>query len=217
MYSVWDENYHVNEYEEHLLKRACIPEYQWIEDDLTPEPYDLESYKRLAHIRDDLENFMQCYKNNLLICGESVGCGKTSWAFKLLLTQIENNWKKIYAEEFEITDKQYDIALFIPTVPFIIDIKQFGSNKEAEKLYFRAKSTDLLVLDDIAALEMSKYDYNILYAIIESRNIAHLPTIFTSNCTSKDEMEKYVGNRLADRVWANATVVELTGSSKRGK
>jgi DNA replication protein DnaC len=217
---IWDENKKVNEYEAHLLRRACVPMYQWIEDDLklAPNSPDIESYRRLMHIREDLVNFTTCSKNNLIICGESIGCGKTSWAFKLLLTQIENNWKKIYAEEFEITDRQFDIALFLSVPQFIVDIKQFKGTKYEEtiELYSRAKETDLLVLDDIAALEMNKYDYNALYSIIEARNLSHLPTIITSNCVSKDEMSVVLGPRLADRIWANATVVELKEFSRRG-
>lgn len=215
----WDENKKVNEYEAHLLKRACIPMYQWIEDDLilSPNSPDIESYSKLIEIRENLAEFEMCIKNNLLICGKSLGCGKTSWAFKFLLTQIENNWRKIYAEEFDITDKHFDIALFLSVPQFVVDIKQFNNNHTATELYFRAKQTELLVLDDIAALDMNKYDYNALYSIVEARNLAHLPTITTSNCTSKEDMSKILGPRLADRIWADAVVVELKEFSRRGR
>lgn len=214
---VWDENKKVNEYEGHILRRANVPMYQWIEDKLTPlTDKDVESFKRLQYIRENLPEFIASYTNNLIICGKSVGCGKTAWAFKLLLTHISNNWKKIYAEEFEITDKQFDIALFLSTIPFLFDLKQFGNNADARELYTRAKTTDLLVIDDIVSTEMSRYDYTAIYAIIESRNLAHLPTIFTTNCTTRDEMTKHLGLRLTDRIWSNAEVIEITGPSLRG-
>ena len=214
---IWDENKKVNEYEGHLLRRANIPMYQWIEDELRVlNTDDTESFRRLRTIRENLSDFLTSDKNNLIICGQSVGCGKTAWAFKMLLTQIENNWKKIYAEEFKITDEQFDIALFLSAVPFLFDLKQFGNNSNAREFYTRAKITDLLVIDDIVSAEMSKYDYTAIYAIVESRNLAHLPTIFTTNCTTKDEMTKHLGVRLTDRIWSAAEIIEIKGPSLRG-
>ena len=215
-YRIWDEDYDINEYEKHLLERADIPKYQWIEDALVPDKCDAQSYERLHRIRMELKEFIKCDKNNLLICGNNLGCGKTSWAFKLMLTYIEKNWGRIYAEEFEITDKQFDIALFISVPQFIVDIKLFGNNELAKQQYFRAKKTELLILDDIAALEMSKYDYNVIYSILEARNLHHLPTIITTNCVGTDEMSKILGPRLTDRIFKFATIVELQGNSKRG-
>ena len=211
----WTEDYEPNEYERHLLERANLPKYRWIEDDLLPQSCDEEAYMRLARIRNELSEFVQVDKNNIVICGSTLGCGKTTWAYKLLLTYIENNWKKIYAEDFEISDKQFDIALFLPTVPFLIDVKQFN-NKKCGELYERAKKTDFLVLDDIAAVNMSNYDYNVLYAVVEIRLIEHKPTIFTTNYTSYEEMNKILGSRLAERIWKNSKVIELKGSGMRG-
>ena len=211
----WTEEYEPNEWEKHLLQRANVPEYRWIEEDLVPQTCDEEAFTRLARIRNELSDFESVDKNNIVICGSSLGCGKTSWAYKLLLTHIENNWKKIYAEEFEITDKQFDIALFLPTVPFLIDVKQFN-NKKCGELYERAKKTDFLVLDDVAAVSMSNYDYNVLYAVVETRLIKHKPTIITTNCTSYEEMNKIFGSRLAERIWKNSKVIELKGKGMRG-
>lgn len=211
----WTEEYEPNEWERHLLQRANVPEYRWIEEDLVPQTCDEEAFTRLARIRNELSDFESVDKNNIVICGSSLGCGKTSWAYKLLLTHIENNWKKIYAEEFEITDKQFDIALFLPTVPFLIDVKQFN-NKKCGELYERAKKTDFLVLDDVAAVSMSNYDYNVLYAVVETRLIKHKPTIITTNCTSYEEMNKIFGSRLAERIWKNSKVIELKGKGMRG-
>lgn len=211
---IWNEEFIPNDYQEHLLERANLPDYRWVEDALSPADCDVEAYNRLANIRENLENFETTVKNNLLLCGSNLGCGKTSWAYKLLLTHIENNWKKIYGEVFEITDRQYDIALFLSAVPFLVDVKQFN-NKECTELYQRAKKTDFLVLDDIAAVDMSQYDYNVLYAVIETRLVAHRPTIFTTNCTSPSEMNKIFGSRLAERIWKNSTIVELKGRGVR--
>jgi len=211
----WTEEYEPNEYERHLLQRANIPEYRWVEEDLIPQTCDEEAYSRLARIRNELSEFELVEKNNIVICGSALGCGKTSWAYKLLLTHIENNWKKIYAEDFAVSDKMFDIALFLPTVPFLIDVKQFN-NKKSGEMYERAKQTDFLILDDIAAVNMSNYDYNVLYAVVETRLINHKPTVFTTNHTSYEEANKVLGSRLAERIWKNSKIIELKGSGMRG-
>mgnify|MGYP007101919747 CR=1 FL=1 len=95
-------------------------------------------------------------------------------------------------------------------------MKQFGGNEDAYKLYQRLEKTELAVFDDIAAVKMSSYDYNILYALVETRVFAHLPSIYTTNITDKDEMEKILGPRLADRIWENSLIIELKGQNYRG-
>lgn len=215
-YTVWDENYRINGYEENILEHSLLPEYQWEESRLAPDDCDANSYERLAKIRDNLDDFFSIDKNNLVICGENLGCGKTSWAVKLMLTYIEQNAHRLAAYSKEEIEKYFNIALFISTVPFLVDIKQFSDNKEAQKIYQRAKTCELVIFDDIAAVNMSNYDYNILYAIIETRVLAHYPSIFTTNCVSEAEMSKVLGPRLADRIWNTSTVIELKGKGFRG-
>jgi DNA replication protein DnaC len=97
-----------------------------------------------------------------------------------------------------------------------VDIKQFSDNKDAAKIYQRAKTCELVVFDDIAAVNMSNYDYNIIYALAETRVLSHYPSIFTTNCTSEEELKKTLGPRLADRIWNTSTIVELKGKGFRG-
>ena len=215
-YKIWDENYDINGYELNILEHSLLPEYHWQESRLAPDDCDVRSYERLAKIRDNLDDFFSIDKNNLVICGENLGCGKTSWAVKLMLTYIEYNAHRLAGYSKEEIDKNFDIALFISTVPFLVDIKQFSDNKEAQKIYQRAKNCELVIFDDIAAVNMSNYDYNILYALIETRVLAHYPSIFTTNCTSEEEMKKTLGPRLADRIWNTSTVIELKGKGFRG-
>jgi DNA replication protein DnaC len=73
------------------------------------------------------------------------------------------------------------------------------------------------VFDDVGAVPMSQYDYNVLYALIDSRVFAKLPSIYTTNATSKEEMSKIVGPRLADRIWNADTIIEFKSNGIRGK
>lgn len=216
MYSIWDDKRTINGYEQALLERSNLPEYQYVESELVPEDIDDVAYARLSKIRSRLSEFYSIQKNNLVICGKNLGCGKTSWAIKLMLTHIENKAPLLRGkEEWEI-DTFFNIALFIPTVPFLVDIKQFNDNKEASEIYQRAKTAQLVIFDDVGAVSMSKYDYNILYAIIEMRVLNHLPSIFTTNCISQEELQTVLGPRLADRIWNTSKIIELKGRGFRG-
>lgn len=216
MYSIWDENRNVTGYERAILERSNLPEYQWIEAGLVPEDVDDGSYARLAKIRAQLSDFYCIQKNNVVICGKNLGCGKTSWAVKLLLTHIENNAPRLRGKEDWEIDSEFNVALFIPTVPFLVDIKQFNDNRQASEIYQKAKTAQLVVFDDVGAVNMSKYDYNVLYAIIEMRVLNHLPSIFTTNCVSEDELKEALGPRLADRIWNTSKIIELKGRGFRG-
>lgn len=216
MVNIWDENREISGYERAILEYSNLPEYQWVEAKLIPDSVDSENFKRLNRIRQELNNFYCVDKNNLVICGSNLGCGKTSWAVKLLLTHIENNATRLRGVSDDEVEKLFDIALFIPTVPFLVDIKQFNDNKEASKLYQRAKKSELVVFDDVGAVSMSNYDYNVLYSIIEMRVLSHLPSVFTTNCTSENEMIEALGPRLADRIWNTSKIIELKGRGFRG-
>lgn len=216
MYSIWDETRTITGYEKAILERSNLPEYQWIEASLSPEDDDIIAYERLSHIRAALDTFYCVQKNNVVICGKNLGCGKTSWAVKLMLTHIENRAPILRGKEDWEIDSEFNIALFIPTVPFLVDIKQFNDNKQASEIYQRAKTAELVVFDDVGAVNMSKYDYNVLYAIIEMRVLNHLPSIFTTNCVSEDELKEALGPRLADRIWNTSKIIELKGRGFRG-
>lgn len=215
MYSIWDENYQISEAEKHILRLANIPECQQQEAILSPDDCDLDAFTRLTHIRENLNKFMSSSKNNLVICGENLGCGKTEWALKLMLTHIENNKHRLdFVDKSEIDN--YNIAMFCLTASFLVDIKQFNHNDKACIMKERLKTAELVVFDDVAALPMSNYDYSTLYGIVEERIWNGLPTIYTTNVTSQDELSKILGPRLADRIWKMSVVIEFKGKGYRG-
>lgn len=215
MFSVWDENYKISEAEKHLLRLANIPECQQQEAILSPDDCDIEAFKRLGNIRNNLEDFLYSSKNNLLICGKNLGCGKTEWALKMMLTHIENHKHDLDFVDIGEIDK-FNVGLFCLTVPFLVDYKQFNHNDKACAMKERLKTTELAVFDDVAALSMSSYDYSVLYGIIEERLWNGLSTIYTTNITTFDDLAKELGPRLAERIWKMSVVVELKGEGYRG-
>lgn len=213
---LWDGNYELTATEEFLLKWANIPEYQWCEADLQPDSCDIDAFDMLLNIRNHISDFvMHC--NNLVICGKNLGCGKTEWALKLMLTYIEQCVPRFkYLDAKEVDAGVINACVFCQTVPFLVEMKQFGNNSDSLKLYKKLKTSELVVFDDISAVTMSNYDYNILYALVESRVWSGLSTIFTTNATSKAELEKEIGPRLAERIWKTSKIVELKGRGYRG-
>lgn len=202
--------------EQFILENSYLPKYQWVEDNLAPLD-DLEQFKRLKEIRSNLMQFLCSGKNNLILCSNNLGNGKTSWAVKLMLTYVELQKGKLnHIDENKVTIDRYDYCVFCQSVPFLIEMKQFGNNKQSYDMYHRLCKTQLAVIDDLGVVAMSQYDYNIIYAIFEKRLFAGLPTIVTTNIANSEEAEKVLGKRLVDRIWNNSEVIEFKNKGFRG-
>lgn len=202
--------------EKFILENSYLPKYQWIEDKLSAGK-DEHAFKRLSEIRKDIEAFLNSNINNLVICSENLGNGKTSWAIKLMLTYIELQRGKLdMVDERLITTDNYDFCVFCQSVPFLVEMKQFGNNKKSYEMYQRLCKTRLAIIDDLGAVPMSQYDYNIIYAIFEKRLFEGRPTIVTTNFANKASAEKELGPRLVDRVWSNSEIIEFTNRGFRG-
>lgn len=202
--------------EKFILENSYLPKYQWIEDKLSAGKDD-RAFKRLSEIRKDLISFLTSSINNLVICSENLGNGKTSWAIKLMLTYIELQRGKLdMVDERLITTDNYDFCVFCQSVPFLVEMKQFGNNKKSYEMYQRLCKTRLAIIDDLGAVPMSQYDYNIIYAIFEKRLFEGRPTIVTTNFANKASAEKELGPRLVDRIWSNSEIIEFKNRGFRG-
>ena len=202
--------------EDFILKHSYLPRYQWIEDSLSAGQ-DKDAFKRLSEIRKDIQAFLSSSVNNLVICSNNLGNGKTSWAIKLMLTYIEQQAGKLnHIDENLVNIDNYDYCAFCQSVPFLVEMKQFGDNKKSYEMYQRLCKTNLAIIDDLGAVPMSQYDYNIIYAIIEKRLFAGLPTIITTNFADKSLAEKEIAPRLIDRIWNNSEIIEFKNKGFRG-
>lgn len=202
--------------EKFILKNSYLPRYQYIEDNLVPD-IDTTQFLRLREIRGNMHNFLNSSTNNLVLCSEHLGNGKTSWAVKLMLTYIEMQKGKLdYVDEKKINVDNYDYCVFCQSVPFLVEMKQFGSNKKSYEMYQRLCRTNLAIIDDLGAAPMSQYDYNIIYAIFEKRLFEGRPTIVTTNFANKESAEKELGPRLVDRIWSNSEIIEFKNRGFRG-
>lgn len=91
----------------------------------------------------------------------------------------------------------------------------FDSKKETQSEIMNAlQMADLLILDDAGAEKWSSWVETTLYSIINSRYMARLPVIITSNLDLV-ELKEAVGYRTFDRLIETCPIIENTASSYR--
>lgn len=119
-------------------------------------------------------------------------------------------------------------CLMINSTDYLDYVKNDRETVENGVLIFNAsifKRVDILILDDIGTLNLSRGSDNYtswaeseLYSLIEARNRNGLSTLFTSNYSPKDlQTERGYDFKLVDRILSRSSaVIEVTGTSFRG-
>ena len=171
---------------------------------------DLNSFKRLKAIKDNIKLFVDKHQN-LLISSENVGNGKTTWSAKIIRAYIDD-----YAQNYSFINNTP--VLFINVPQFLMKKKLAINNSdelaEIEEIERCIFSSDIVVFDDIATKTASDYDKELLYVYINYRTDNFLTSIYTTN-VSKTDLEKELGERLADRIIGYSVCIELDGASRR--
>ena len=166
---------------------------------------DEKAYDRLSEIKSDIVDFVDNGRN-LVIAGSTTGNGKTTWAIKLLHKYFD---RVCVGNGFEVR------GLFINVPTLLIKLKDFG-DPISSKLKRSMLNADLVVWDDIGAINLSNYDYEQLLMLIESRVFAEKSNIFTTNKVTDELFEEAVGTKLTSRIWFDSEIIVLNGTDKRG-
>lgn len=77
---------------------------------------------------------------------------------------------------------------------------------------------DLLVISDVEpnpTVPASEFEERALMEVIDRRYGAMLPTVVTSNTTSRSSLAKFIGQRTVDRLFHDAVVVPMLWTSYR--
>lgn len=164
---------------------------------------DRDSYKRLAEIRKNIVDFVKDGKN-LYICGRS-GNGKTSWAVRLLQSYFHHKAPGNY-ENLQ--------GMFISTSDFLFKLKDFN-NALPKEYRDHVMTVPIVIWDDICGSCMSKYDYMQFFTYINGRTLAGFTNVFTSNITSRQEVNELLGERLMSRIYDASEIIELKGGDMR--
>lgn len=152
----------------------------------------------LASIRDHcVGKFNQ--GENFYFYSASPGSGKTTWAIKILNTYLANVCE---------TPFRYIPAFFVNIPEFFRDEKWNiqNPNKAHDEFRRQLESAVIVVWDDIGLSNLTKYEYDILYSLINARMRACRSNIFTSN-HSIDEIKERVGTAIYSRLSACEQVI----------
>ena len=167
---------------------------------------DLEQFKQLAAIEQDIVNFINEGKN-LYLHSAIPGNGKSSWSLRL----AEAYFNKIWAR----TSGKCRV-LFISVPRFLLAIKDNISAKSSYVEYIKENvlEADLVIWDDLASKVGSEFELSHLLSLIDNRLVLGKSNIYTSNL-NKQQLYTAIGERLASRVANMSIDIELFGSDKR--
>jgi DNA replication protein DnaC len=134
---------------------------------------DLEQFKQLAAIEQDIDKFVAEGKN-LYLHSANCGNGKSSWSLRL----AEAYFNKIWAR----TDIRCRV-LFISVPRFLLALKDNITTKSTYVEYIKENvlEADLVIWDDIAAKMGSEFELTHLLNIIDNRLALGKSNIYTSN------------------------------------
>lgn len=167
---------------------------------------DLEQFKQLAAIEQDIVNFINEGKN-LYLHSAIPGNGKSSWSLRL----AEAYFNKIWAR----TSGKCRV-LFISVPRFLLAIKDNISVKSPYVEYIKDNvlEADLVIWDDLASKVGSEFELSHLLSLIDNRLVLGKSNIYTSNL-NRQQLYTAIGERLASRVANMSIDIELFGSDKR--
>lgn len=190
----------------YMMENSNIPIAKRVPIKLTPSKVDIEAFRKLSTIKDDIYNFVYDGKS-LYISSKIVGNGKTSFSLKILMHYFET----CLEDELDVR------GVFVHVPTFLIKLKDFNNiDEQFEELKRLLLGVDLVVWDDIASTDMSAYDISQLTSYIDARVMNELSNIYTGNITSREQMQEVLGARLTSRIWNSKTeIVEFFGGERR--
>ena len=115
----------------------------------------------------------------------------------------------------EVLDKGYDV--FYGSIQSIMDKlegEHFGRIPREDSIKEDILTCDLLIIDDLGAEFVTQFTTAELYNIINSRILASLPTIISTNLNINEIAEKY-SQRIASRIIGDSEAIYFCGKDIR--
>jgi DNA replication protein DnaC len=167
---------------------------------------DLEQFKQLAAIEQNIVNFIQEGKN-LYLHSANCGNGKSSWSIRLAEAYFNKIWARSEAK---------CRVLFISVPRFLLALKDNITVKSSYIDYIKDNvlEADLVIWDDIAAKMGSEFELTHLISIIDNRIALGKSNIYTSNL-NRQQLYTALGERLTSRIANMSIDIELFGADKR--
>lgn len=164
---------------------------------------DRNEYIKLNDIKNNIKSFVEEGKN-LYICSSTCGNGKTTWATKLMIKYFDMTW-----------NGSYDITrgLYVHTPTLLLDLKNFNNRPEYIN---RIKDADLVIWDDLAfSGKLTEYEHEQLLMFIDTRINSGKSNIYTSNQTNIEDLTRFIGGRLASRVFNGSQIITFHSNDFR--
>lgn len=190
-----------------LANNALLSEKQQYPIKLYVEDIDKDNYKKLADIKNNIENFVKEGKN-LLIYSHITGNGKTQWAIKLLMTYFNKIWAE---DDFTVR------GLFISVPKLFNSLKESITERKEYINHIRENisKADIVIWDELAIKNLTDFEHSYLLSYINERLESGKTNIFTSNL-NKEELLECLGDRVYSRIVNSSEIIELKGKDKRG-
>jgi len=168
-------------------------------DNFEPREGVKEGWEKVKQYIENLEENLKT-GHSLFLFGD-VGTGKSHLAFSIYNEAKKRHFSAIFNTVSNLMNR-LDKALV--------------SNKEAEfDLLELLKIADLLVLDDLGVEVESKRSKERLYEIIGGRYNSRKTTVITTNLKTQEEMIRWLGARIFDRLLESGTFIKFSGKSYR--
>lgn len=190
-----------------LIRESNMPLRNVEDISLIPEKVDIEAFRKLALIKQNISKFVG-EGFNLLIYSNNPGNGKTTWASKIGLEYID------YISSYA-TDNPFlylNLPLFLSEKKANIQDKSL--NEEIERKERLIKEAKLVIFDDIGVRDLSEFEKQLFYTWVEYRTAEKKSCIYTSNINPVN-FPTIFGPRIADRIIGYSTLVEIKGQSRR--
>lgn len=141
------------------------------------------------------------HAGNLLFCG-GTGLGKTHLSTAVARRVIEKGYDVCYTSAVNLLGA-YETARFGNSA-----VHSDGENIK------RYDECDLLIIDDLGTEVTNQFTISCLYMLLNNRINRGLPTVVSTNLTSRDLQTRYV-DRVASRLLGEFTIVQFIGSDVR--
>ena len=189
-----------------LYRLSKIPVNYQYTIPLSPQKEDIKAFEYLNDFKESVVNNVDAGVN-LYIWGKNTGCGKTSWACKIM---------GYYFRKIAFSSGLENEGLYIYLPTFLDDLRNSYSNPspEFDEELYMVKHCNLLIVDDIGAEKLTEWVRERIVSIINIRVSNNLSTIYTSNLSPNDLREE-MGDRIASRILGCSNVVEITGADRR--
>lgn len=167
---------------------------------------DINEYSYLSQVEKHIKEFVSC-GYNLYIHSRTCGNGKSEWAIRLLQAYFNSIWY-----EHPLTCA----GMFLSVPGYFINIKEnlYNNSDEIKKLNNNILNSDIVVFDDVATKNITQFEAEQLFSIVDFRMNSNKSCIFTSNMDTND-MYSLLGARLASRIVNFSKEIQFVGKDKR--